>query len=277
MMMSAPVGPPGSTMAGQAVARGGRQTPSPPMATNPFADPLGTLPAAKPYAPPQSPPTVPQALPMAQTMAAAMPPPPPQQQGNPFAAQAQAQQPFPSPPPEQEFPPHARPAARGKPPSVSPDAHPFLQPIPAAPMAAPQVRSPVILDVTPRGLGIGTVAGYCEELIRRNSHLPAEMKKTFSTSRDNQELVRIVVCQGESRRLDNNIILGDLVLEGLPQRERGETSIEVTFTVDVSGILRIHAKDTKTGTEQRASLDLLGAMPDEDVEEAQKRLQALKR
>jgi molecular chaperone DnaK len=138
-------------------------------------------------------------------------------------------------------------------------------------------RSPVVLDVTPRSLGIGTVAGYCEELIRRNSRLPTEMKKTFTTSRDMQELVRIVVCQGESRRLENNTVLGDLVLQGLPLRSRGETSIEVTFTVDISGILQVSARDTQTNTEQRASVDLLGAMPNEDVDAARERLQSLRR
>src|SRR5262249_13777698 len=78
------------------------------------------------------------------------------------------------------------------------------------PLPAP-ARAPVILDVTPRGLGVGTVAGYCEELIRRNSRVPTEVRKLFTTSRDSQESVRIIVCQGESRRLDNNVVLGDLM------------------------------------------------------------------
>ena len=61
----------------------------------------------------------------------------------------------------------------------------------------------------------------------------------FTTSRDLQNAVRIVVCQGESRRLDNNTVIGDLRLEGLPPRPRGETSIEVTFSLDASGILQV--------------------------------------
>jgi molecular chaperone DnaK len=143
--------------------------------------------------------------------------------------------------------------------------------------APPPPRPPVVLEVTPRGLGIGTVAGYCEELIRRNSRVPAEMKKLFTTSRDHQDVVRIVVCQGESRRLDHNVVIGDLVLAGLPPRPRGETSIEVTFSLDASGILQVHARDALTGTEQRAELDLIGSMSQQDVAASRDRLQLLRR
>jgi molecular chaperone DnaK len=134
-----------------------------------------------------------------------------------------------------------------------------------------------VMDVTPRSLGIATVAGYCEELIRRNSRVPAQMVKVFSTSRDLQKAVRIVVCQGESRRLDNNTIIGDLHLEGLTPRPRGETSIEVTFSLDASGILRVKARDAQTGREQQASLDLVGGVRDENVAASREKLQQLRR
>ena len=137
--------------------------------------------------------------------------------------------------------------------------------------------SPVVMDVTPRGLGIATVAGFCEELIRRNSRVPTEIRKLFTTSRDHQDAVRIIVCQGESRRLDNNIVIGDLRLEDLPRRPRGETSIEVTFQLDANGILQVRARDAQTGNEQRATLDLVGAMPQQDVDASRERLQALRR
>ena len=143
---------------------------------------------------------------------------------------------------------------------------------PASPPAAP-----VVLDVTPRGLGIATVSGYCEQLIRRNSRVPTEMVKLFTTSRDRQSAVRIVVCQGESRKMGDNIVLGDLRLDNLPLRARGETSIEVTFALDASGILQVRARDAQTGQEQRASLDLVGAMPQGDVAASRDRLAALRR
>jgi len=155
---------------------------------------------------------------------------------------------------------------------------PFLPPGAGLPPAALDMRPlPTILEVTPRGLGIGTVAGFCEELIRRNERLPATMRKTFTTARDRQEVVRIVVCQGESRRLDNNMVIGDLVLANLPPRPRGETTIEVTFVIDASGILQVSARDQATGAEQRASLDLVGAVPAQDVAASRERLQQLRR
>ncbi len=155
----------------------------------------------------------------------------------------------------------------------------MIQPVQQQMPVAPGVHrpGPVVLDVTPRGLGIATVAGFCEELIRRNSRLPAEMVKKFTTSRDQQSAVRIVVCQGESRRMDNNTVIGDLRLEGLPARPRGETSIEVTFALDASGILQVKARDAQTGREQRARLDLVGGVQEQDVSAARDRVQQLRR
>jgi molecular chaperone DnaK len=153
-----------------------------------------------------------------------------------------------------------------------------LPPGPAAlPIPAVPTRPPILLEVTPHGLGIATVAGFCEELIRRNSRVPAEIKKLFTTSRDQQDLVRIVVCQGESRRLDHNTVIGNLVLQNLPKRPRGETSIEVTFSIDPSGILHVRARDAATGVEQRAVLDLVGGVTQEDVASSRNRLQELQR
>ena len=149
----------------------------------------------------------------------------------------------------------------------------YQEPAPAPPPQRPMQ----VLEVTPRSLGIGTVAGFCEELIRRNARLPSEMKKLFVTSRDNQENVRIVVCQGESRRIDNNTVIGDLVLQNLPKRPRGETAIEVTFQLDASGILQVRARDSQTGREQRASLDLVGNLPQQDVSAARDRVAGLRR
>ncbi|HEX3481097.1 MAG TPA: Hsp70 family protein [Kofleriaceae bacterium] len=162
----------------------------------------------------------------------------------------------------------------------SPSAPTYVPPpmpayAPPAPVAPPP--APVLLEVTPRGLGIATVAGFCEELIRRNARLPTEARKLFITSRDNQDQVRIIVCQGESRRLDNNTVIGDLVLQGLPPRLRGETSIEVTFALDGSGVLQVRARDAQTGAEQRATLSLVGGVAQEDVAASRDRLQQLRR
>jgi molecular chaperone DnaK len=149
--------------------------------------------------------------------------------------------------------------------------------------AAARARQPstpptaTVIDVTPHSLGIATIAGFCEGIISRNAKVPTETKKLFSTSRDLQRVVRIRVCQGESRRIDDNLVLGDLVLEGLEPRPRGETKIEVTFQLDASGILHVRARDRDTGLEQRANLDLAGAQSQEEIAAAQQRFRDLRR
>jgi molecular chaperone DnaK len=183
----------------------------------------------------------------------------------------------PAPPPT---PPPVVPAAAPQAPTL------MLEPSPAStakgfapppPQTYPVMQSPIVIDVTPRGLGITTVAGFCEELIGRNSQVPCETRKIFVTGRDLQDTVRIVVVQGESRRLEANMVLGDLTLSELPRRPRGETSIEVTFHIDASGILQVRARDAHTGREQRASLDLAGAMPEAEVAASRERVASLRR
>jgi molecular chaperone DnaK len=159
------------------------------------------------------------------------------------------------------------------PPSAPPPS--FSPPAPVAPAYVPP--APVLLEVTPRALGIATVAGFSETLIRRNARVPTEARKLFTTSRDRQDTVRIVVCQGESRRLDQNVVIGDLVLQNLPPRPRGETSIEVTFSLDAGGVLQVRARDAQTGAEQRATLALVGDVAQEEVAASRERLQQLKR
>ncbi len=186
----------------------------------------------------------------------------------------------PSTPPPSQFKSTLTPEEKPRPPAPSPFPAPVMplehMPMPSSVRNAPPT-SPVVLDVTPRGLGIGTVAGFCEELIRRNSRVPTEMRKLFTTSRDDQDAVRIIVVQGESRRMQQNTVIADLRLERLPRRPRGETSIEVTFMLDANGILQVSARDAQTGQEQRASLDIIGTIPQEDVSASRERLQALRR
>jgi molecular chaperone DnaK len=157
-------------------------------------------------------------------------------------------------------------------------AAPPVVPVPSTfPVDVPPPAGVVVMDVTPRGLGIGTVRGYCEELIRRNSRVPTEKRRLFTTSRDDQDAVRIVVVQGESKRMDENLVIGELRLEQLPRRPRGVTSIEVTFTLDATGLLEVRARDAQTGQEQRATLDIVGVMPEAQVSAARDRVAALRR
>ena len=280
---------PGSTSRGLGTVGGDRE-PSPATTARGFQPPqtypiVPLAPAPPPPVPPGSP--LPAPPPPGSPPPAYSPPPglagPP-----PYVPPSAPTYVSPPVPPGAYLPPPVPPAAYSPPPVPSgpppyvPSSAPTYVPPPAPVYAPPPVPvaappAPVLLEVTPRGLGIATVAGFCEELIRRNSRVPTEARKLFITSRDNQDQVRIVVCQGESRRLDNNTVIGDLVLQGLPPRPRGETSIEVTFALDASGVLQVRARDAQTGAEQRASLLLVGGVAQEEVAASRDRLQQLRR
>jgi len=129
----------------------------------------------------------------------------------------------------------------------------------------------VLLDVTPRALGIAVSGGFAETIVERNVPLPVEQTRVFSTSADNQTLVRIQVCQGEARRFDENYPLGDLELSSIRPARRGEVSIEVAFRVDTNGILRVRARDLETGSFQEAQVNVRGSMSAQEVEAAAER------
>jgi len=101
--------------------------------------------------------------------------------------------------------------------------------------------------------------------------VPVEQTRIFSTSADNQTSVRIQVCQGESRRFEENVPLGELELKGLQPARRGEVSIEVTFKVDTNGILCVRARDAATGMVREAAVNVRGAMSESEVEMAAER------
>jgi molecular chaperone DnaK len=108
----------------------------------------------------------------------------------------------------------------------------------------------VLLDVTPHALGIMTQGGFFEELIPQNTTVPTHRTKIFTTSRDNQTAVKIVVMQGESERAEENELLGEFILTGLRRAAKGMVEIEVTFEINADGIVSVHAKDLETGKEQ---------------------------
>ncbi len=120
----------------------------------------------------------------------------------------------------------------------------------------------VLLDVTSLSLGVGTVAGRIEKIIDRNTPIPVERTRLFTTSRDGQTSVRIRVYQGESEYEEENDLMGVLELSGLdPESLRGEVEIAVTFEIDTNGIVQVSAVDNKTGRKTTARIDLLGAAP----------------
>jgi molecular chaperone DnaK len=118
---------------------------------------------------------------------------------------------------------------------------------------------PVLLDVNPSTLSIQTAGGYAEHLLDKNSPIPIERTRVFTTARDNQTRVEIDCCRGESRRYAENEPLGTLVLENLEPKRRGDLKIEVCFRVDADGILHVSAADPDSGNRQEASLQVIGA------------------
>jgi molecular chaperone DnaK len=130
--------------------------------------------------------------------------------------------------------------------------------IPKGPLARP-----VLLDVNPSTLSIQTAGGYAERLLDKNSPIPIERTRVFTTARDNQTRVEIDCCRGESRRYTENEPLGQLLLEGLPPKARGDLRIEVCFRVDADGILHVKASDADSGARQEARMQVIGAPTEE--------------
>jgi molecular chaperone DnaK len=148
-------------------------------------------------------------------------------------------------------------------------------PMPVMPTPMPVMPTPVVFDVTPHSLCVATVGGYCERLIERNTRTPTSNARVFTTSRDGQEIVRLRVCQGESRRFEENMVLGEVVLENLVSRPRGQTGIEVTFQIDASGLLNVCAVDQTTGQKQLVSLSIRGAPSPAEIEASRQKLLGL--
>ncbi|MEM7154198.1 MAG: Hsp70 family protein [Myxococcota bacterium] len=145
-----------------------------------------------------------------------------------------------------------------------------LVPMATGGVSAPGTASPasaVLLDVTPRSLGVRTVGGYVDVIIERNTPIPVEQTRLFTTTRDNQRFVRIQVCQGEEEEFDRNLKLGEVVLSGLRDAARGEVTIAVTFEINTDGLLEVRARDRDTGQQQVATMRVLGGLSEAEVAE----------
>lgn len=142
-----------------------------------------------------------------------------------------------------------------------------LVPMATGGVSAPSMAaSAVLLDVTPRSLGVGTIGGNVDVIIERNSVIPVEQTRLFTTTMDNQRYVRIQVCQGESPEFDKNTKLGEILLSGLREAPRGEVTIAVTFEINTDGLLEVRALDQDTAQEQVATMQVLGGLPQDEVE-----------
>ena len=139
---------------------------------------------------------------------------------------------------------------------------------------AGEVTDIVLLDVTPLSLGIETLGGVFTKLIERNTTIPTSKKQIFSTATDNQTAVDIHVLQGERPMAADNITLGRFQLTGIPPAPRGVPQIEVTFDIDVNGIVNVSAKDLGTGKEQKITITGNSGLSAEDIERMVKEAEA---
>ena len=125
--------------------------------------------------------------------------------------------------------------------------------------------SVLLLDVTPHNLGIMIVGGYFQTIIEKNTTVPTNASHVFTTVRDNQTSVRIMVFQGDSLRAEENELLGEFILSGLREAPRGEVEIEVTFEISADGIVSVAAKDLETGQEQSITVTATSGLTEEEI------------
>jgi len=132
------------------------------------------------------------------------------------------------------------------------------------------VKDVLLLDVTPLSLGIETLGGICTKIINKNTTIPTSKSQIFSTAVDSQTSVEIHVLQGEREMAGDNKTLGRFILDGIPPASRGIPQIEVTFDLDVNGILNVKAKDKATAKEQSIRIEASSGLSKEEIEKMQK-------
>jgi molecular chaperone DnaK len=141
-------------------------------------------------------------------------------------------------------------------------------------IATGQVKDILVLDATPLSLGVETLGGVMTVLIPRNTTIPTSKKEIFSTASDNQPAVTVNVLQGEREFARDNRLLGTANLTDLPLAPRGVPQIEVTFNIDVNGILNVSAKDLGTQKEAKITISGSGGLSKDEIEKMKRDAEA---
>ena len=150
--------------------------------------------------------------------------------------------------------------------SVNPDEVVAIGAAIQAGILAGEIKDVLLLDVTPLSLGVETLGGVMTKIIARNTTIPVKKSEMFSTAVDNQTNVEIHILQGERELVTGNKSLGNFRLDGIPAAERGLPQIEVTFDIDVDGILSVKAKEKETGVEQSVTIQGASNLNETEVE-----------
>jgi len=123
-----------------------------------------------------------------------------------------------------------------------------------------------LLDVTPLDLRIGVAGGLAEPVIERNTPVPIEQTRTFTTFQDHQESVQIRVYQGDHRMAENNTLLGQFEFSGFEKGPRSDVKIDVTFEIDADGLVNVTASDQATGQQASTQITLSSGLDDAQIE-----------
>lgn len=150
--------------------------------------------------------------------------------------------------------------------SVNPDEVVAIGAAIQAGILAGEITDILLLDVTPLSLGVETVGGIMTKLISRNTTIPVKKSELFSTAADNQTNVEIHVLQGEREVVSGNKSLGNFKLEGIPEAPKGRPQIEVTFDINVDGLLSVTAKENESGKEQTVTIQGSSNLSQNDIE-----------
>ena len=133
-----------------------------------------------------------------------------------------------------------------------------------------EVNDILLLDVTPLTLGIETLGGVMTPLVERNTTIPTTKKQVFSTAENNQSAVTVRVFQGERPMANDNRLLGQFNLDGIPAAPRGIPQIEVCFDIDSNGILNVSAKDLGTNRETSVRIEQSSGLSEEEIKKMQR-------